>query len=162
MYVPANTEDKLAWCNYGAQMERQFVADLFGSGVGVVMNPDKRTNPYTNDLLGLFQADLKSISTPFRTADRYGFDPQFAITINEKDIDRYTASYPNIILFLHIRYPEYSGIRIATIYRLNKFIQSGKAKKHQYLHRANDTAGNAKASYIFDLRWFDELQLNGE
>ena len=161
MDAPLNTEDKQAWCKYGSELEREFVTNMFGSSVGVLKNPAKVTNPYTHDLFAMFPSDLKSIRTVFRTADRYGFDSAYAITINEKDINRYTELYPNIILLLDIEYPMYKGIRMASIYRINRFIAAGKAKRHEYIFRVNDETGNAKASYIFDLRWFDELTLQG-
>ena len=159
MDAPANNEDKKAWCSYGAELEKQFTSRMFDSSVGVVKNPAKTTDPYTHDLFAMFPSDLKSIRTVFRTAHRYGFDADYAITINEKDIRRYTEKYPNIVLLLDIDYPTYKGVRIATIYRLNKFIASGKAKRHEYMYRVDDSSGNAKASYIFDLRWFDEITL---
>jgi hypothetical protein len=155
--APTNNEDKQAWCSYGAELEKQFASKMFTSSVGIVKNPAKTTDPYTHDLFALFPSDLKSIRTPFRTAHRYGFDPEYAITINEKDVRRYTNKYPNIVLLLDIDYPSYKGVRIATIYRLNKFINSGKAKRHEYMFRVDDSSGNAKVSYIFDLRWFDEI-----
>ena len=159
--APTDNEDKQAWCTYGAELEHQFAAKMFGSSVGVLKNPAKNTDLYTHDLFALFQSDLKSIRTVFRTADRYGFDANYAITINEKDIRRYTEKYPNIMLLLDIDYPTYKGVRVVSIYRLNKFIASGKAKRHEYILRVNDSSGNAKASYIFDLRWFDEVTLEG-
>lgn len=159
MTAPINNEDKLAWCKHGDALEKEFVMQAFDSGVSVIRNPAKAHDPYTHDLLAVFQSDLKSIGTPFRTADRYGFDPAYAITINEKDIDRYAERYPNIVLFLNIDYPSYKGVRMATLYRLQKFIEHGRAKKHEYIHRTGDTQGNAKASYIFDLRWLDEVKL---
>jgi hypothetical protein len=159
MDAPKNNEDKQAWCTYGAELEKQFTSRMFDSSVGILKNPAKTADPYTHDLLAMFPSDLKSIRTVFRTANRYGFDPDYAITINEKDIRRYTDKYPNIVLMLDIEYPTYKGVRIATIYRLNKFIASGKAKRHEYMYRVDDSSGNAKASYIFDLRWFDEITL---
>jgi hypothetical protein len=48
-------------------------------------------------------------------------------------------------------------VRIATLGLLRRFVKMGMAQKHEYIHRQNDTQGNAKASYIFDLRWFDKV-----
>jgi hypothetical protein len=155
---PVSNEDKLAWCEHGAELEKQFVAANSFSGVQIRMNPIKNVDKYTHDLMATFQADLKSIKTPFRTADRYGIPPSFAITLNEKDINRYKSMYPNIIIFFDIDYPEYKGVRMAPLSRIFRLMDLGKAKRHEYINRMNDSGGNAKASYVFDYRWFDEVK----
>lgn len=158
---PKDTEDKQAWCDYGAELETAFVEKLHQKVNGVVigMNPDKKQDKYVFDLVCKFQCDLKTCETPFRTSYRYGFDPQYAITINKKDIDRYTKLYPNIILVLDIRYPNYTAIKTVSVQTLTRYVKEGKAKPHEYLKRVNDTKGNAKSCYIFDSRWFDDLIL---
>lgn len=155
--TPSSNEDKEAWCKLGDELEKQFVVRMFDTGLSVFRNPAKATDPFANDVYAVMQADIKSIRTPFRTADRYGIDPEFAITINEKDLKRYKEKYPNIIIFLDIDYPSYKGVRLATLGLLRRFVKMGMAKKHEYLNRQNDTQGNAKASYVFDLRWFDKV-----
>jgi len=158
---PKDTEDKQAWCDYGAELEIAFVERLRqkGNGVAIGMNPDKKHDKYTFDLIGKFQCDLKTCETPFRTCYRYGFDPKYAITIDKKDIDRYTKLYPNIILVLDIRYPNYTAIKTVSIQTLARYVKEEKAKPHEYKKRVNDTKGNAKSCYIFDSRWFDDLIL---
>jgi hypothetical protein len=54
--------------------------------------------------LSLCRADLKTIRTRFKTADRYGLDSKTALTIYKKDVDRYSEKYPNIIGILDIDY----------------------------------------------------------
>jgi len=161
MEKPKDTEDKQAWCAYGAELEIAFVERVHQKGNGVVigMNPNKKHDKYAFDLLCKFQGDLKTCETPFRTSYRYGFDPQYAITIDKKDIDRYTKLYPNIILILDIRYPNYNAVKTVSVQTLSRYVKEGKAKEHEYLKRVHDTKGNAKSCYIFDSRWFDDLIL---
>jgi hypothetical protein len=158
MEAPTNNEDKLAWCKHGDDLEKQFLTRMFDSGLSIFRNPAKASDPYTHDVYAVLQADIKSIGTPFRTADRYGFSPDYAITINEKDIKRYSEKYPNILIFLDINYPNYQGVRMVSLGTLKKFIKLDMAKKHEYINRRDDTQGNAKASYVFDLRWFDKVR----
>lgn len=160
MEAPTDNEDKLAWCKHGDELEKQFLLRMFDSGLSIFRNPAKATDPYTHDVYAVLQADIKSIGTPFRTADRYGIEPKYAVTINEKDIKRYQEKYPNIMIFLDINYPEHDvqTVRMVTLSTLKKFIKLEWAKKHEYINRRDDTQGNAKASYVFDLRWFDKVR----
>jgi hypothetical protein len=158
MSAPLNNEDKKAWCQHGSELEEKFVESQNFAGVKLSMNPQKQTDVYVHDILATFQADLKTIRTPFKTANRYGIPSEFAITLNEKDIQRYRKIYPNIILFFDIDYPNYKGVRIAPISRILRLLDLNKAKRHEYLNRVNDTSGNAKVSYVFDFRWFDEIK----
>jgi hypothetical protein len=36
-------------------------------------------------------------------------------------------------------------------------VRSGKVQLHKYKYRSDDGSGNAKDSYIFDVRWFPKL-----
>jgi hypothetical protein len=159
MNTPQSNEDKLAWCEHGDSMEKKFVIKSMDSGLSIFRNPAKKKDPYVHDIFAVIQSDIKSIKTPFNTAHRYGIDSEYAITINEKDVVRYNSLYPNIMLLLDIEYPKYKGVRLASLYRINRLIEMDRAKKHTYLNRVDDKSGNAKASYIFDYRWFDEVTL---
>ena len=159
MENPASNEDKLAWCKQGENLEKDFIVNCFDSGISVIKNPTKNLDKYTHDLYAIFQSDLKSIKTPFNTAGRYGIDAKYAITINKKDVVRYKSLYPNIMLLLDIDYPSYKGVRLASINRISWLIEHDRAKTHTYKDRVDDTNGNAKDSYVFDLRWFDEVKL---
>ena len=115
MDAPLNNEDKQAWCDYGEQLEKEFVSNFTNQNIRIGPNPDKEADRYTHDFFATFRADLKSIRTPFRTAGRYGIPTEYALTINEKDVNRYKEMYPNIILFFDIDYPNYKGVRMASI-----------------------------------------------
>jgi hypothetical protein len=45
-----------------------------------------------------------------------------------------------------------------TVARAKTLITNGKAVKHEYKNRKDDTKGNAKISYVFDLRDLDKLR----
>ena len=150
----SDTENKSAYCELGEEAERQFLVNSINEGIGFTINPAKTENIFTHDLFALFPSDLKSRFTPFKTADRYGIDPDYAITINEKDLIRYGKLYPHICIILDIHFPHYRATHYAPLFFLRQIVMSGKAKLHTYEKRVNDTQGNAKASYVFDARWF--------
>ena len=154
----ASNQDKLAYCKLGERHEKQWVLDYFDSGITTLLNPAKRENQFTHDFFVMFPCDLKVQQEPFRTADRYGVDPKYAITINKKDIERYKAKYPHIIIIIRVCYPEYQASHYASLHYLKLLISRGKAKLHTYQQRVNDTQGNAKDSYVFDARWLPKIR----
>jgi len=100
--------------------------------------------------------DLKSIREPWRKSQQlFGIPSDYAISINLKDLRRYAELYPNIIIILDV---EWSGIYMMTVARAKTLITNGKAVKHEYKNRKDDTKGNAKVSYVFDLRDLDKLR----
>ena len=153
-----DNQDKKSWCDYGDDCEKQFLVKSFDTGLSFFRNPAKTENKYTHDYFGVFPVDLKTIRTRFNTADRYGISPSHAVTINRKDLKRYEDLYPNIILILDIDFGDVKTVRFVSVQTLIKFIKSKKSKEHFYQQRENDTAGNAKSSFVFDCRWFDELR----
>ena len=151
-------QDKKGWCEYGESLEKQFLVDVADYPVSFMRNPAKCENKYTHDFYGMFPVDLKTIQTKFRTADRYGINPDYAITINRKDIERYYRLYRNIILILDIRFESNNSIRFVSLQTLVRHIKNNDAKEHFYKDRIDDSQGNAKSSFVFDYRWFDELK----
>ena len=173
-FVGHDTEDKNWWCHHGEILEETFVGICREKlGIDIAINPDKATNPYTYDLVFTDKnganriADLKTQNTPFFTAARYGIDPRFAVTFNRKDYERYSNLYPSIVIFYWIDWKqlEWRGNRIdylGGIYTLpfaemKRQIESGRVPEHSYIFRRNDTAGNAKSSFVFDLHAFQCL-----
>lgn len=170
--------DKRAWCDqYGEVVESAFcVGRMYELGVTSYMNLDKRQNKYTHDMYSVFPSDLKTVRTPFfRAQEKYGIDPQYAVTINLKDVARYKELYPNIIVIFDVLWDEANCKKVIEgreyeVEPMHKtyagFIQNIRSaviscgnKKVEYQGRVNDTAGNAKVSYVFDVR---KLQLLGE
>jgi hypothetical protein len=168
-----DTEDKQAWCDYGDATERQFVAGrLFDLELGGHINPQKKSNPYTHDIFVQFPSDLKSVRTPlFKSMELYGIDPQYAVTFNHKDAERYKELYPNIIVIFDVWWRDCSKEINGCIYTVQEMhatyagflhnirsaiIKSG-SHRIDYARRVNDTSGNAKSSWVFDVRDLQEI-----
>jgi hypothetical protein len=105
----------------------------------------------------MIPVDLKTMRTPWRKSqDLFDIPTEKAVSINQKDLRRYAELYPNIIIYLDV---EYSGKLFSlTLDRAKKLIKAGKAHRHEYLERKDDTEGNAKVSYIFNTDDLDALE----
>jgi len=168
-----NTEDKLEWCKKANEDERTFSVDrLFNLGLVGHINLAKKTDPYTHDLFIQFQADLKSVRTPlFKAQELYGIDPQYAVTFNLKDGKRYAELYPKIVVVFDINWQELSKEINGKKYFVQPMhetyagflkdigaaIRSGGSKKIDYQRRVDDTSGNAKSSWVFDVRKLQKI-----
>lgn len=165
-----DTEDKGWWVIEWAKKEQDFVKKVCPQlGLSAHMNPAKDKDPYAHDIFveGSI-SDLKCQQTPFFTAGtRYGIDPQFAVTFNHKDLVRYSSLYPNIVLYYWVNwitlqwqqlrvYPM-AGVWRAELPVLAKLAES--APLHTYQRRVGDAAGNAKSSYVIDLRSLECLRV---
>lgn len=167
--VPHNTEDKMWWYEKGVELEEAFIKHSKEYGLDdAKINPEKATDKKVPDLIvGGRLAELKTRNTPFFTAGRYKFDPQYTITFNLKDYERYREKYPDLdIYFLvewtQLQYGKYSVRPLKAVYKapfslIAKIIESGKAPLHSYERRQNDTQGNAKSSFLLDVRQFQQL-----
>lgn len=117
-------------------------------------------------------ADLKCQRTPFfKASELYNVDPQFAVTFNAKDFERYRGSYPSIDIFFWVawqttqktiggqryRVEPMAGVWRASFPALRRQIEEKGVGAHAYLERLFDAQGNAKHSYVFDLRRFEFL-----
>jgi len=133
--------------------------------LNVEINPAKSTDPTAPDLLVNGRiADLKVQNTPFFTASSYSMDPQFTVTFNRKDYERYDAMYPEIEVYFWINWTQlswknYSVKELNSVFKANFSALKSKivagAVEHTYQHRQNDRVGNAKSSFLFDVRTFD-------
>lgn len=152
-------EDKQWWCVEGVRRENTFLRQAHIAGWDIEVAPEKASDPYHHDFQVTMPCDLKSISTPFNTSEqKFGIPTEYAITINEKDFVRYAAKYPNILILLDVQFPGVERRLFSiTLDRARKLIKSKKAFRHEYLHRVDDQQGNAKASYVFDVRDLDQL-----
>lgn len=169
--------DKQAWCDqYGDKVESEFCVNrLFGLGVSGYMNPEKLTNKYAHDLFAIFKADLKTVRTPFFMAkEKYGIDPQYAVTFNLKDEIRYKRLYPNIIVVFDVLWDRMNCKKVIAgreyevkpmhktyvgfLQDIRNAITACGKQTVEYKGRIEDEAGNAKVSYVFDVR---KLQVLG-
>lgn len=171
-----DVEDKRAWCEYGAVAERDFVHRTLPSlGVVGFVNPAKIADKYTHDLFLQVQSDVKTVRTPlFKSLQLYDIDPQYAVTINVKDGQRYYDKYPNIVVVFDVQWlPENCSkviggveymvepmktVRAGFLSDVWKAIEADGVKTIEYLRRVNDTNGNAKQSYVFDVRRLHALE----
>ena len=159
-------QDKGMWCQSGATKEEVFVKK-YGAQLNLIINPEKQTNPYVPDLLNISNntlADLKTQNTPFFQArSRFGLDPQYVVVFNQKDQLRYQKLYPDIEIYFAIDWQviKFEGYRTINVKpmlgiyfipfgKLNALCQ--KAPLHSYTQRENDQKGNAKGSYVLDVR----------
>jgi hypothetical protein len=162
--APEDPQDKKAYCEYGAKKEKEFIAffDLHVEQGGVEINPKKATDIYAPDILLYGElADLKAQQTPFFTAGKYRMDPRFTVTFNRKDVARYSDLYPHLHIVFWIdwkttewsgiKVPEVHGVYLSTFAQVAQMIKAG-APEHVYKDRKNDRSGNAKSSYLFDVR----------
>jgi len=156
-------DDKQKWCEHGRELEDEFVLRQRFVDVLIGINPDKDSNPFTYDMRIDLPCDLKSTKTPWRKAqEMFGIDPRYAVSINQKDLRRYARLYPNIVIVFDVDYPNYRATHWATLDMFRIMLEGGDMALHQYGARIDDTQGNAKASYVFDvsklprLRGYDE------
>lgn len=167
---PMNAEDRSWYVRYGEDLEARFIEQIVPRlGIAIKLNPAKNHNRYAPDLIvmGKQLADLKHQSKPFFTSWRYGIAPQFAVTFNHKDYVRYSENYPDIVIYWWVEREDETGYG-ATVRRMNAVwrcplttlataIENGKVHLHEYDNRKFDQNGNAKASYVFDVRDFELL-----
>ena len=165
-------QNKGEWCSHGERKENVFVRN-YGHQLGLIINPEKETNRYAPDLanfIGEGLADLKTQNTPFFTARRYNYDPQYTVTFNRNDADRYRVEEPDLDIYfwvdwIAVRYfkesthPNYGdthvtvnpmlGVWKVSFEDLDAIIQNSPL--HAYQQRVNDTRGNARDSYLINL-----------
>ena len=159
-------QDKGVWCRTGARKEDVFV-ELYGKQLDLIINLQKKTNPYVPDLQNSQTgdlADLKTQNTPFFQAQpRFGLDPQYTIVFNGKDRVRYRAKYPDLMIYFAIDWQVIRFVGRQTIEVepmlgvweipfLQLDILLAQAPFHSYQQRQDDKKGNAKGSYVLDIR----------
>lgn len=168
-----DTENKQAWCSNAEADERAFAVNrLFDLGLAGGVNVGKRTNKYTHDLFVNFPADLKSVRTPlFKAKEHFGIDPQYAVTFNLKDQQRYSELYPNIVVIFDVNWSTTVKEIGGQVYRvepmhetfagflrdIHNAVVAADWQQIIYSRRVDDTAGNAKSSWVFDVRLLHRL-----
>lgn len=120
-------------------------------------------------------SDLKRQLTPFFTAQRHvGIEPRWAVSFNDGDYRSYTKHANHgvdVQVYFWVSWKELSRRIGGTIYTvetlegvwtlpftwLASLIEGRLVVSHDYLNRVEDTQGNEKTSYYFDLRWMNCL-----
>ena len=121
-------------------------------------------------------ADLKCQQTPFFKARvLYNLDPQYVVTFNRKDYLRYRRLYPGITLYFWLDWQArkmligqsaFAVAPLAVVWRapfaqLAALIEQRIAPLHAYHRRQGDLQGNAKESYLVDVRGLECLFQQG-
>jgi hypothetical protein len=172
--LAVSPQDKAYWIRDGEKKEGSFVSLVLPAlGFRGEINPAKAADPYAPDLLVEGHlADLKCQRTPFfKARELHGVDPQYAVTFNRKDVERYSAQYPSIDIYFWIHWQEtmrviggktlsvnpIAGVWRASFATIRHLVELRSVRSHDYLHRLFDDAGNARSSYVFDVRRFEYL-----
>lgn len=162
------TEDKQWWCDLGLKWEYDFVDIVCPLlGIKAIMNPDKKTNPYVPDLIVKDKlSDLKHQGKPFfKARSLYDRDPQYTVTFNVKDYNRYLARYPELMIYFWVDWKVNEMEIGGRTYKVKRMCGVGEISFaelkyeldvdpiiHNYIRRGDDEIGNAKDSYLFDIR----------
>lgn len=161
-----DNEDKDSWCEQGAEVEELFV-QRYGEGLNLQINPAKAEDKYVPDLLlgKSTIAELKSRTRPFFQArSRFNIDPQYAVTINKKDVDRYTERYPGLPIYFWVHWKGRSAYGITLMpmlgvwgIRLEQLVAlCTDDRLHEYQSRIGDEV-NATHSYCVSLKEMTRL-----
>jgi hypothetical protein len=170
--APHDPQDKLYWIEKGEGEEIKFV-DLCKNELGLEaeINPAKEKDRLAPDLIVEGKvADLKTQNTPFfKSGLLYGIPPEFAVTFNGNDLERYTADYPEIDIYFWVHWQQLERVISGTTYTVEPLcgvfkiplveitrMVKGGAPLHEYKNRKGDRV-NAKDSYVLDLRGFEEI-----
>ncbi|MEK4563765.1 hypothetical protein MKX54_03635 [Alkalihalobacillus sp. FSL R5-0424] len=175
----SSTENKDYWLKKGEELEIEFVEQIAPSfnKNSLVIHPEKANNEWYVDLFDTDDksiADLKCQRTPFFTCNKISsmLDPQFTVTFNKNDYERYLRDYKTNIdqntfkIYWWIKWEqlEYNGIILEELdgvweIQFNdiiKMVQTNKVPLHKYQNRENDQI-NSKDSFLFDLRAFNQI-----
>ncbi|HEM3464651.1 hypothetical protein [Streptococcus suis] len=164
-----NTEDRNQWYKLGEKKEILFVKSVVPNlDRELIINPDKKDDPTKIDLWDVTNnrpADLKVQTTPFFTSSKHPYkgshyDPQYTVTFNKKDYEKYKKEYPNADIYFwvtwdQLTYKEHkvepmSGVWRARFEKMAEYIDDKIVYLHKYHHRKDDDY-NAKDSYLFSL-----------
>jgi len=172
-----DTEDKDWWVGAGRRRRRAFVETVALSiGLDVELGPDEEDSGQPDLYAGGVPSDLHCQTTPFfKAEERYGIPAQFAVTFNRDEYLRYLEGSGGVQLIWWVNWdvthmtigrrdytvPKIAGVWIVPVDEVVETIRSGKAPLHVYRRRVLDMRGNAKESYILDLREFRRLTPQG-
>lgn len=171
-----NPQDKDSFVEYGADEEIKFVNQVAPDlGLEAEINPVKEDNPYAIDLIvDEHLTDLKKQETPFFTAEKQfdGADPQYTVTFNTNDFERYRekdADDIDIIFWVHWEELEGYGTKVqpmAGVWRVSfdtivDWVESGYVGgDHEYKNRSEHDR-HASSSFGLDLRDMEQLAYVG-
>lgn len=164
--APLSNQDKQAWIRRGVGRERLFLELRQKHPIlqGIAPSGEDKYVPefvYQGQYL-----DLKSVYKPFyRAGQKYGVNPDFAVPLNVVDVRDCNEKYPGCQIVFWVRWDtstdyevtvnKQDGVWFLSHEKMNEL--ASKAHVHTYQERTNDTEGNARDSYILDLRHMERL-----
>lgn len=164
--VPHN--DKQASMAYHREVVRRFTEAGPSAGLLVSARRRQKGDPPAPPplIVNGRAADVRARTRPIFTAYRYGVTPQWAFTLNPKDVERYrNLSALTIYLWAdwHERHYHHGhesrwlgGVWAAPVWKLEGMLRT--APEHAYEDRYEGD-GHSASSLILDLRQFDAVVL---
>ncbi len=166
---PTDTENKTPWLELGEQREDVFIKEVAPKlQLEAEQTPRKKDDPTAIDMIvNGAPADLKTQETPFFTSGKtYDLPPQYTVTFNKNDHQRYKTK-ENVELYFWVRWrdetegygvevDEMEGVWKIDHSTVTRWIAEGDTPLHQYRRRQGDTE-NARSSYLLDLREMEHL-----
>jgi len=127
-------DNKAFWCAHGERQEKAFVKifdKLKNEGslktkFHVAIHPEKDSNPYHPDLLidGKFIGDAKIKNSPLFMANTYLVSPQYALTMDLKDVFNYRkrllSRNQDVYIFAWVKWEAHKMVTQNRTYSVNK------------------------------------------
>tara|TARA_R100001463_G_scaffold115919_4_gene171161 strand:+ start:2596 stop:3171 length:576 start_codon:yes stop_codon:yes gene_type:complete len=170
------TEEKTLWYEVGEVYEEKFINDIAPRlNINAQINPEKELKPWVHDIIVDGRpSDLKRQTQPFFTSGKYGYETQYTITLNRKDIENYGSKHDPIDFRIYwwVSWEDgenfgqavhrMHGIWYASLGEIIALGNDPNAKWHYYERRGNgDVNNNATHSLLIDLRQTCMLYYNG-
>lgn len=171
-------QDKDSFLELGEQKEHEFVNEIAPMlGLDAKINPEKIDDPTVIDMIVDGEpADLKVQETPFFTSEnKFGIEPQWAVTFNKIDYERYKdkGGDMDIIFWINWKRDErekgekygthvagMSGVWVVPFKKIQEWVENDKVTYHKYQNR-HHASRNSNRSYGLDLRWMECLHSVG-
>ena len=160
--------DRDYWHKEGERLEVEFVSRCKARGIEAIINPKKKHDKYAPDLIVFGNlADLKCQFQPFFTAYlKYRKNPQWSVTFNRKDYERYGELYPDIDIYFWVWFEEQYrfGVKVLPVRgvwhspfsRICSMVDDG-VPEHVYHTRGGEGDVNAKSSFILNLKDMEKI-----
>lgn len=167
MDKPKDTEDKESWYEFGEDKELEFLKKIAPQiGMEIKMNPEKKKDSSAIDFVsGSRYVDLKKQETPFfKSGIKYGLDPQYCVTFNTNDYHSYVNNYDSnkvevifwvdwkILKKFNVSVVPMHGVWIVSVEEIKKWVENNSLNIVNYQRRQFDTRGNARSSYLLNLK----------
>lgn len=127
-------DDKAFWCKHGEEQEKAFVKvynqlkirKYLNTNFDITIHPSKKNNPYHPDLLvnDKEMGDAKIKNSPLFMAKTYNVPPQYALTIDLKDVFNYRkrlqTKNQDVYIFIWVKWEAHKMVTSYKSYSVNK------------------------------------------